>query len=170
MQGWQWVNEGKSPDRPKWGFVSQTEGDSLVVQVCQQAPASYSPACTYREDCTHLSTSSHMQGGCSLTVLGTRCTSPQKAFRAWPGTSETFLPMCQVPTEGFFPEEGGEVDNAPLTVAVSCLMSYEHTGGPLAHSQAVPLLELARISQVRPLPSSSSLLRAQPGCLALKVM
>ena len=34
-QGWQWVNEGKSPDRPKWGFVSETEGDSLAVQVCQ---------------------------------------------------------------------------------------------------------------------------------------
>ena len=33
-QGWQWVNEGKSPDRPKWGFVSKTEGESLVVQVC----------------------------------------------------------------------------------------------------------------------------------------
>ena len=32
-QGWQWVNEGKSPDRPKWGFVSETEGDSLVVKV-----------------------------------------------------------------------------------------------------------------------------------------
>ena len=32
-QGWQWVNEGKSPDRPKWGFVSETEGDSLVVEV-----------------------------------------------------------------------------------------------------------------------------------------
>ena len=32
-QGWQWVNEGKSPDRPKWGFVSETEGDSLIVQV-----------------------------------------------------------------------------------------------------------------------------------------
>ena len=75
--------------------------------------------------------------------------------------------MCQVPTEGFFPEEGGEVDNAPLTVAVSCLMSYEHTGELLAHSQAVPLLAL--LSLVRRLPSSSSLLRAQPGCLALIV-
>ena len=32
-QGWQWVNEGKSPVRPKWGFVSETEGESLTVQV-----------------------------------------------------------------------------------------------------------------------------------------
>ena len=33
LQGWQWVNEGKSLDMPKWGFVIETEGDSLVVQV-----------------------------------------------------------------------------------------------------------------------------------------
>ena len=38
-QGWQWVNEGKSPDRPKWGFVSETEGDSLVVKVSALLPS-----------------------------------------------------------------------------------------------------------------------------------
>lgn len=32
-QGWRWVNEGKSPNRPKWGFVSEREGDSLLVKV-----------------------------------------------------------------------------------------------------------------------------------------
>ena len=108
--------------------------------------------------------------GMQVDSAGTTCTSVQNAFQAWPGISETFLPMCQVPTEGFFPEEGGEVDDAPLTVAVSCLMSYEHTGGPLAFSQAVLLLELPLLPHVKPLPSSISFLIAQPGCLALKVM
>ena len=36
--------------------------------------------------------------------------------------------LSQVPTEGFLPEEGEDMDDSPLTVAVSCLMSYEHTG------------------------------------------
>ena len=36
--------------------------------------------------------------------------------------------LFQVPTEGFLPEDGNDMDNSPLTVAVSCLMSYEHTG------------------------------------------
>ncbi|CAL5221891.1 g4156 [Coccomyxa viridis] len=64
-KGWQWVNEGKSPDRPKWGLVSETEGDSLAVQV---------------------------------------------------------------PMDGFGTREGEEADDSPLTLAVSCLMSYERTG------------------------------------------
>jgi hypothetical protein len=34
----------------------------------------------------------------------------------------------QVPTEGFMPVEGEPIDEAPLTIGVSCLMSYEHTG------------------------------------------
>lgn len=36
----------------------------------------------------------------------------------------------QVPTEGFTPVEGEPIDEAPLTIGVSCLMSYEHTGDP----------------------------------------
>ena len=35
---------------------------------------------------------------------------------------------AQVPTEGFAPVEGEARDEAPLTLGVSCLMSYEHTG------------------------------------------
>ncbi len=64
--------------------------------------------------------------------------------------------MSQVPTEGFLPEEGVEVDSAPLTVAVSCLMSYEHTGGPLAHSKARPLIDLALfdMSDLSPCPGT----------------
>ncbi|BDA43799.1 hypothetical protein COCOBI_04-8160 [Coccomyxa sp. Obi] len=67
-QGWKWVNEGKSPERPKWGFVTEREGDSLTVRV---------------------------------------------------------------PTEGFVPVEGEPIDDSPLTIGVSCLMSYEHTGAVL---------------------------------------
>ncbi|CAL8468221.1 g7760 [Coccomyxa elongata] len=67
-QGWRWVNEGKSPERPKWGFVTEREGDSLTVRV---------------------------------------------------------------PTEGFVPVEGEPIDDSPLTIGVSCLMSYEHTGAVL---------------------------------------
>ena len=33
-----------------------------------------------------------------------------------------------MPTEGFTPVEGEQIDHAPLTIGVSCLMSYEHTG------------------------------------------
>ncbi len=33
--------------------------------------------------------------------------------------------------EGFVPVEGEPIDDSPLTIGVSCLMSYEHTG---AHS------------------------------------
>ena len=33
-----------------------------------------------------------------------------------------------MPSEGFLPEDGRDIDNAPLTMAVSCLMSYERTG------------------------------------------
>lgn len=32
-QGWRWVNEGKSPLRPKWGYVTEELGNSLLVQV-----------------------------------------------------------------------------------------------------------------------------------------
>ena len=32
-QDWRWVNEGKSPERPKWGYVTEREGDSLTVRV-----------------------------------------------------------------------------------------------------------------------------------------
>ncbi|EIE19265.1 hypothetical protein COCSUDRAFT_58561 [Coccomyxa subellipsoidea C-169] len=67
-QDWRWVNEGKSPERPKWGYVTEKEGDSLTVRV---------------------------------------------------------------PTEGFTPVEGEPIDHAPLTIGVSCLMSYEHTGAVL---------------------------------------
>lgn len=27
------MNEGKSPERPKWGYVTEREGDSLTVRV-----------------------------------------------------------------------------------------------------------------------------------------
>ncbi len=33
FQGWRWVNEGKSPLRPKWGYVTERLGDSLLVRV-----------------------------------------------------------------------------------------------------------------------------------------
>ena len=33
VQDWRWVNEGKSPERPKWGYVTEKEGDSLTVRV-----------------------------------------------------------------------------------------------------------------------------------------
>ena len=34
-QAWTWVNEGKSPLRPKWGYVSEAVGDSLLIKVCR---------------------------------------------------------------------------------------------------------------------------------------
>ena len=52
-QGWQWVNEGKSPDRPKWGFVSETEGDSLAVQVCQKHMQSLAQEAHVDTSCRH---------------------------------------------------------------------------------------------------------------------
>ena len=33
-----------------------------------------------------------------------------------------------MPLAGFVPPAGEEADNSPLTLAVSCLMSYERTG------------------------------------------
>ena len=33
LQGWVWVNEGKSPLRPKWGYVTEQMGSSLLVKV-----------------------------------------------------------------------------------------------------------------------------------------
>ncbi len=39
-QGWKWVNEGKSPERPKWGFVTEREGDSLTVRVRRHSACS----------------------------------------------------------------------------------------------------------------------------------
>lgn len=33
VQNWRWVNEGKSSERPKWGYVTEKEGDSLTVRV-----------------------------------------------------------------------------------------------------------------------------------------
>lgn len=44
-QGWAWVNEGKSPLRPKWGFVTERPGDSLVVTVRLQSLRAYFAQC-----------------------------------------------------------------------------------------------------------------------------
>ena len=51
VQGWSWVNEGKSPLRPKWGFVSEQPGDSLVVTVRRRSATPH-PLST-ASDCWH---------------------------------------------------------------------------------------------------------------------
>ena len=36
VQGCSWVNEGKSEQRPKWGWVSNTPGSSIDIKVRSQ--------------------------------------------------------------------------------------------------------------------------------------
>lgn len=31
-QGWNWVNEGKLANKPKWGFISNNVGAQLVLK------------------------------------------------------------------------------------------------------------------------------------------
>ena len=115
-QGWQWVNEGKSPERPKWGFVSETEGESLAIQV--------------RQSILH---SSAQEKALQRGIISRHVMTcyPQHAWELSLSAASPYVmaSMVQVPTDSFTSGEAGESDNSSLTVAVSCLMSYEHTGG-----------------------------------------
>ena len=34
VQGFTWINEGKRPDSPKWGYVSTSVGNNLKIMAC----------------------------------------------------------------------------------------------------------------------------------------
>ena len=36
LQGWEYVNEGKLVDKPKWGYVSWAVGSKIVLKVSSQ--------------------------------------------------------------------------------------------------------------------------------------
>ena len=42
-----WVNEGKSPLRPKWGYITEDMGSSLLVKVwtCRMVYEAVRPSC-----------------------------------------------------------------------------------------------------------------------------
>lgn len=36
MQGWNWLNEGKLANKPKWGFISTQVGAQLMLKASSE--------------------------------------------------------------------------------------------------------------------------------------
>ena len=67
----------------------------------------------------------------SLQVRHDTATEQQQVphtLNAWQEQGFCWPVRVQVPTDGFQPTPGEPADEAPLTIGVSALMSYEHTG------------------------------------------